>query len=126
MTEWTGRFTSSDYTLIMFPMVMGSISVTLPRDLSNVHTTARMTYDGWYRYGESSHLNFKSERAETGIGEAHGCGTQPGVVSFHSEDQRDSLQKIHFTATNITSSRIDGHYQSSNPSDKGTFYLLKQ
>ena len=119
MAEWKGRFSSNEYTWFgIVTAVKGGICVTLPDDLNNVHTTAKMTYDGWYRYGESTNLNFTSD-------EATGMGVQIGVVNFHGKDEYNSMQNIHFTVTNMTPSRIEGTYQSSNPSDKGTFYLVK-
>lgn len=119
MAEWKGRFSSNDYTWFgIFTFVNGSICVTLPDDLSNVNTTAQMTYDGWYRCGESTTLNFTSDAAT-------GMGQQIGIVNFNGKDEYNSRQNIHFTVTKMTPSRIEGTYQSSNPSDKGTFYLTK-
>ena len=114
MQEWKGTFNSLQYPALLgcFPVVAGSITVTLPENIGEPwpcrQTSAALKYKSLYRGGETTVWKIE----------------QGGEDSLSFKGQcAESMQTVVFSVASKTDWEINGTYTSKDPNVFGKFRL---
>lgn len=118
---WAGRFVSdSSGSCFGLPMVKGRIYTVLPMLIEDTNDcNVVLNYDGFYRSGQKSEMKISYSKT------LEGQGRQVGVSGGFKGASTLTQQSIDFKIDNVTDKLIEGTYDSTNPGDRGTFYIKK-
>jgi hypothetical protein len=113
---WVGSFTSSQFTVLGFPIVKGKITIidTLVdiSDSTKVNVIANVKYTGFYRMGLETTMSINESNALHDSNFTQMTGT---VLQ--------SRQTMKFFIANKDDNKISGWYVSNTPCDEGRFEL---